>query len=333
MNLVELKNITDKYKPFYYKEVLKAAFFNLSESFDEITVLPKDLRAELESNCSLEIKSKLFVSNDKRTQKALITFDDGLSIETVLMSHEDRNTVCVSTQIGCSLGCRFCSTGKMGLKRDLTDFEIVEQIIYWQRLLKDKDKKVDNIVFMGMGEPFLNYENVISAIEIIKNVCKIGARHISVSTVGIVDKIIQFAKDEPQVNLAISLHSPDEKIRDKLIPANKKWSLTKILQAVDSYIQKTNRQVMFEYLMIDNVNDSADHAKQLVKLMKQNKLFVVNLIKYNQTGKYETSSREKMDQFRQILEKNKVKVTQRYSFGQDIKAACGQLAGEMTNSK
>jgi 23S rRNA (adenine2503-C2)-methyltransferase len=327
MKLDRLKEITDKYKPFYYKEVLKAVFFNLNESFDEMTVLSKDLREELKTDCSVDIVSELFNSSDGKTSKALISFNDKLSIETVLMAHEKHNTVCVSTQIGCALGCAFCATGKMGLKRDLTAFEIVEQVIFWQRELKKRNKKVDNIVFMGMGEPFLNYENVISAIEMIKGICKIGARHISVSTVGVIDKILLFAQDEPQVNLAISLHASNDAVRSQMIPANKKWGLHGILEAVDEYIYKTNRQVMFEYLMIEGVNDSADQAHDLVKLMKSNRLYVVNLIKYNQTGSYNSSSRDRMDEFREILEKNRVKITQRYSFGQDIKAACGQLVG------
>ena len=260
--------------------------------------------------------------------KAGILLADGLAIETVLMKHTDkRNTICVSSQVGCPLGCEFCETGKMGLKRNLTASEIVEQVLFFARYLKNKNEKVTNIVFMGMGEPFLNWENVKKAIEILNddNCLGIGARKISISTAGIIEGIEELAEEFPQINLAISLHAPDDELRGKLMPVNKKYPLAKILQAVDEYIKKTNRKVMFEYVMIDGVNDSEEQAKNLSKLLKR-PLYMVNLIAYNPTGKFQPSLPGKIKKFKAILEKAGIFTTQRYRFGTDIEAACGQLA-------
>lgn len=328
MNLSNLDKIIKGKPAFYKREIQKALFFNYIEDWHKLTVLPNDLREQLAKECSLEIEAKIFKSKDNFTEKALITLGDSSKIETVLMKHKDgHNTICVSTQVGCQMACLFCATGQMGFKRNLTVEEIMAQLVLWQRVLQKQNKKVDNIVFMGMGEPFLNYDNVLESIELIKTVSKIGARHISVSTVGIIEEIIKFAKDQPQVNLAISLHAPNNELRSELIPANNQWPIEKVMKAINDYVKITNRKVMFEYLMLKGVNDSGEQARELAQLVK-GKLFVLNLIKYNPTGKYKSSDREVIDKFKAVLEKEGVNVTERFSFGQDIKAACGQLASK-----
>jgi len=258
-----------------------------------------------------------------------MTLDDGLKIETVLMKLNDRYTVCLSSQVGCPLGCSFCATGALGFKRNLSDQEIINQAILWARYLKPQGVAIDNLVFMGMGEPFLNYDNVMKAIKFLnsQNSLNIGARKISISTVGIIEGIKKMAQEPWQLNLAISLHATRDNLRSELIPTNKKYSIKKIIQAVDDYIEETGRKVMFEYLMIKDVNDSDEEAKALVGLMRA-PLYMVNLIPYNSTGKFKASSTDRITKFKQILIDGRVNVTLRRSLGQDISAACGQLAGK-----
>jgi 23S rRNA (adenine2503-C2)-methyltransferase len=242
------------------------------------------------------------------------------------MKHnDDRFTVCVSSQVGCPLACSFCATGTMGLKRNLDSFEIITQVLLFSRYLKDK--KITNVVFMGMGEPFLNYDNVMKAIHILNDseYFNIGSRKISISTAGIVEGIERFALEDLQVNLSISLHAPNNQLRNELMPINKKYSLEKVLISVDEYILKTKRKVMFEYLMIKGVNDSLSCAKELAKLMKK-PLYMVNLIVYNPTGRFVPSDSRTIKKFKEYLEKEGIFTTQRYEFGRGINAACGQLA-------
>ncbi|MBI3671222.1 radical SAM protein [Candidatus Azambacteria bacterium] len=298
------------------------------------------------------------------TVKLLLKTGDGNFIETVLMKHipsvksqrEDatgRNTVCISSQAGCPMACSFCATGKMGLKRNLTSEEIVDQVLHFARLLKKENEKVhpvrsrahasgaspsgtagaatsngvNNIVFMGMGEPFHNYDNVMEAVRTLndKDGFNLGVRHISISTCGVVPAIKRFADEKTQVNLAISLHAPNDEVRNKIMPVNRAYNMKKLLEAVDYYIKKTNRKVMFEYILIDGINDSKENAEELAKIMKK-KLYHVNLIKYHDTGVYKTSPKEKRHDFFDILKKAGVSATFRISFGEDIDAACGQLS-------
>lgn len=313
--------------PFRLKQVKKALFIDLIGNWQEATILPFVLREKLNKHYPLEIKGEVLFSKDERTAKAVIVLKDRVSIETVLMRHKDkRNTVCVSSQVGCPLGCVFCRTGKAGFKRSLEAEEIVEQVLFFARILNKEKEKVSNIVFMGMGEPFLNYDRVLEAIRILndKDGFGIGARHISISTVGIIEGIEKLAKENLQVNLAISLHASNNNLRSKIMPANEKFPIEKIIEAVDGYIKQTNRRVMFEYLMIKEVNDSDDCAKSLAVLMKK-PLYFVNLIAYNPTGEFEPSSGQRIKRFKEILEKEGVLVTQRFRFGKEIKAACGQL--------
>jgi 23S rRNA (adenine2503-C2)-methyltransferase len=327
MNLAKVEKILEKEPAYRLKQAKKAVFRDLVDDWNQVTNLPLYLREILNKTCSLSISGEFFISKDKKTAKALITLNDGLKIESVLMRYKERNTVCVSSQVGCPLGCVFCATGKMGFKRNLEDFEIVEQVLFFARYLKELKARVTNVVFMGMGEPFLNYENVISAIKILndKEGLNIGARKFSISTVGITEGIEKLAEEKLEVNLAISLHAPDDKSRSQLMPIGKKYNIEKILETVDDYIKKTNRKVMFEYLMIKDINDSEESAKKLAKLMRR-RLYLVNLISYNPTADFQPSPKERIQRFKSILERARVYVTERYRFGREIKAACGQLA-------
>jgi 23S rRNA (adenine2503-C2)-methyltransferase len=228
------------------------------------------------------------------------------------------------------MGCVFCATGKMGFKRNLTAMEIIEQVLLFARLLKKENQRVASVVFMGMGEPFMNYDNVMAAVKVINDPkgLNIGGRHISISTCGVVEGIEKIIDEPLQVNLAISLHAPDDVLRSKIMPANIKYPLDEIMTAVLRYVRNTNRRVMFEYIMIDGVNDSDQCADELAALIKGRlslKLAFVNLIRYNPTGKFMPSTPERVKAFKTILMQAGVETTERYRFGQGIKAACGQL--------
>lgn len=327
MDLSLLDTTLSDQPKFRLQQAKEAVFKNFIESWDEAKNIPKDVREILKKSCPLDIDAKLFFSKDDSTVKALITLKDRLKIETVLMRHEKYNSICVSCQVGCPMGCTFCATGKMGFTRNLTTNEILEQIILFGRLLKKENTKIDNITYMGMGEPFMNYENVLESIRTLndKKLLNFGSRRISISTCGVIEGIGRLATENLEVNLAISLHAPNDKLRTEIMPSNRRYPLQKILQAVDNYISKTNRKVMFEYVLLKGVNDTASHALELSKLMKK-KLYMVNLILYNPTGVYTATDFTEVKNFKQILEDKGVNVTQRYRFGQDIDAACGQLA-------
>lgn len=314
---------------FRLNQAKKAVFQDLIGNWQQVSVLPLALRQRLAAECSLEIRAETFVSDNKETVKALIALNDGLKIETVLMRHKDRNTICVSSMVGCPLACEFCATGKMGFKRNLTADEIVEQVLFFNRYLKKEKQKVNSVVFMGMGEPFLNYDNVLGAIRVLngREYFSIGARHISISTVGVVEGIRKLTEESLQVNLAISLHAPNDGLRTKIMPVNKKYPLEQLLAAVKQYLAKTKRKVMFEYIMIKGVNDAPELARELIRLLLvlPKSWFMVNLISYNPTGIFKPASGDRIKEFRQILETHGIETTQRYRFGRGIKAACGQL--------
>lgn len=320
MNLSLIEHKLESQPKYRIKQVRKLIFQDLINDWDKASVLPLELREELKKDCSLEIKHQMF--DEGNTLKALIELEDGLKIESVLMKHtDDRSTVCVSSQVGCPLAYSFCATGTMGLKRNLTTEEIVMQVLLFERVCK-----VTNIVFMGMGEPFLNYDNVMSAIRMLNSAeyFNIGSRKISISTSGIIEGIERFANEDLQVNLSISLHAPNDELRSQLMPVNKKYPLKKVIEAIDDYIAKTNRKVMFEYLMIKGENDSLECARELALLMKK-PLYMVNLIVYNPTGKFKASDAKTIKKFKEYLEGQGIFTTQRYKFGRGIKAACGQL--------
>ncbi len=333
MNLEKLNDILKTEPKFRYAQVNKALWQEHISSWEEASSLPKALREKLMAECPLEINAETFKSKTgPKSVKALITLNDEEIIETVLIRQKEaRNTVCVSSQVGCPLGCAFCATGMGGFSRSLSSEEIVEQVLFWERFLKTEGKgeKIGNLVFMGMGEPFLNYNEFIKAVKFLNNeeTFNIGARRMSVSTVGITEGIKRLAGEQLQINLAISLHAAYDDLRQSLMPIAKKYSLHDLLRTVDSYITKTGRRVMFEYLMIKNVNDSEKDALELSSIMKK-PLYMVNLIPYNATGKFRPSDRDRIDAFKKILEDNGVPTTIRLSFGSGIDAACGQLKGK-----
>lgn len=335
MNLEKLEKILEKEPKYRLKQVKSALFKDLIEDWQEAGSLPQELRKKLEENCPIGIEAKIFSSPEESSLKALFTLKDGFKIESVLLRHSDgRNTVCVSSQVGCALCCQFCATGQAGFKRNLGHFEIVEQVLFFARLLRKENQKITNAVFMGMGEPFLNYEEVLRAIRVLndKDGFNLGARHFSISTVGIVEGIEKLAEESLQINLAVSLHAPDDKLRSEIMPINKKYPIEKILEATKRYIEQTKRRVMFEYIMIKDVNDSDNDAQKLAHLLKDVPLSFVNLISYNPTGIFKPSLPKRIKRFREILEKEGISCTQRYRFGKDIKAACGQL-GAFANRK
>ena len=337
MNLKLLNKLLKNEPSYRLKQAKKAIFKDLINNWDTATTLPINLREILNKEFPLSINGEILISKNKKTSKAIIILKDGQKIESVLMKHKDgRNTVCVSSQVGCPLGCIFCATGKLKFKRNLEIPEIIEQVLFFARFLRGAAPKggsplrvcprVTNIVFMGMGEPFLNYENVLGAIKILndKEYFNIGARRISISTVGIIEGIKKLAKEKLEVNLAISLHAPDDNLRQNIMPINKEYNINNVLSEVDNYIKKTKRRVMFEYLMIKDINDSVEHAKKLANLIRK-PLYFVNLITYNPTGIFSPSPPKRIQKFVNVLRKEKNSVTQRYHFGSDIDAACGQL--------
>ncbi len=331
------------YSLFRLKQAKKNVYTRLIESWDEATDLPEDLRALLSRTIVIESISprRVLESANKDAVKALFTLSDGLFIEAVLMRHDrERRTVCVSSQAGCLMNCSFCATGKLGFKRNLTAEEIVDQVLFFARLLNKKGESVTNVVYMGMGEPMNNYDNVMSSIRLLndKDGLNLGARHISISTCGIVPDIKKFMKEKLQVNLAISLHAADDKTRSRLMPINVAYPVAKLMKTAAEYAAATRRKVMFEYILISGVNDSDEHARSLAALMGKNKLYHVNLIKYHETfpkdgaancsaaAAYRAPTRERADRFFDILKKAGVSCTFRVSFGEDIAGACGQLA-------
>lgn len=329
MDLNQIKKILDGAPAFRYRQVERAVFKELISDWSQASNLPKDLKDRLQSEVRLDIPAELTGSWRQGSLKALITLEDGNKIETVLMKLNDRYTVCVSSQVGCPLACRFCATGQNGFKRNLEDGEIVEQVIFWARYLKAKQEAVDNLVFMGMGEPFLNYDNVLKAIKFLnsQDSLNIGARKISISSVGVIEGIKKLSHEPLQLNLAISLHATNDDLRSRLMPANRRYPLRQLLPAVDNYISLTGRKVMFEYLLIKDINDSEADAESLSQMMKK-PLYMVNLVVYNPTGVFQAPSPDRVNKFKAVLVKNKVNVTVRRSLGQEISAACGQLAGK-----
>lgn len=316
------------------KQIRQAVYKENILSYEDIKTIPKEIRKKLESELSVLSLSVVeeFTSRDKKSAKVVFLTSDNMQISSVLISPKmDFWTACISSQVGCPLKCGFCATGASEYKRNLTREEICDQVLYWQSYLKNVQAKLTNVVYMGMGELFLNWDNVKTSIEDLldKDLFALSARSISVSTVGIPDKIKIFSKTFPQVNLAVSLHSANNDIRDKIIPVNKKFNLDLLSRAIDDYIETTNRKVFIEYIMLAGVNDTFDDALELVAFIKKLKkpfLAHVNLIPYNETdNKYKASSAKTIKAFRDKLAENQTNATIRKSLGGNIEAACGQL--------
>lgn len=321
---------------FRIAQVQEAVFKRGISSWEEASSLPADLRAKLaEERPILSFKvSKIVCSQEDKVAKALLTLKDGLQIETVLLKPQDTWSVCVSSQVGCPLRCAFCSTGKMGFKRDLTQEEITDQVLMWyQYVRKEKlGERISSVVFMGMGEPLLNYLNVVKAARDLSrpDQLNIGARHISISTSGIADKLHKLAVDLPQANLAVSLHNADNAERSKIMPVNRRFDLDDLKKALEEYIAMTGRQVFLEYSVIENVNSRPEHLRKLadwIYSVKDNYLLHVNLIACN-LGRGEKTSDRVVKDFAAGLKAMGIGVTIRKSMGNDILAACGQLASQ-----
>jgi 23S rRNA (adenine2503-C2)-methyltransferase len=327
MDLKRLDKILEGEKPYRLKQVRRAIFKDLITDWDDATNLSLKLRGILKEEFPLSIDSRIIKSKESDAVKAIVKVSGDVLIETVLMQHStSRNTVCVSSQAGCVLGCLFCKTGKLGFKRDLDYSEIIAQVLLFQRFLKNKGSSISNIVFMGMGEPFLNYDNVLEAVRIINSneMFNIGARHISISTAGLPEKIKLFAGEGIQVNLAVSLNAPNDVLRSKIMPVNLRYKIPELIESVKYYIRKTNRKVMFEYVMIEGLNDSEENARELADLLK-GLLCLVNLIPFNGGPPLKHPMESRITAFKKILEENGIIVTRRSRFGADIDSACGQL--------
>ncbi|MGN0024365.1 MAG: 23S rRNA (adenine(2503)-C(2))-methyltransferase RlmN [Candidatus Avelusimicrobium sp.] len=317
-------------------QVQEAIFKHGISSWENASSLPANLRAKLTEDrpiLSFQV-SKIVCSQEDKVAKALLTLKDGLQIETVLLKPQDTWSVCVSSQVGCPLRCAFCSTGKMGFKRDLTQEEITDQVLMWyQYVRKEKlGERISSVVFMGMGEPLLNYLNVVKAARDLSrpDQLNIGARHISVSTSGIADKLHKLAVDLPQANLAVSLHNADNAERSQIMPVNRRYDLDDLKKALEEYIAMTGRQVFLEYSVIENVNSRPEHIRKLadwIYSVKDNYLLHVNLIACN-LGRGEKTSDRVVKDFAAALKGMGIGVTIRKSMGNDILAACGQLASQ-----
>ena len=300
-----------------------------AKTFDEMSDISKVFREELNRDFCLTLPTiyKKQVSKDG-TIKLLLELEDGAKVETALMPYRYGNAVCVTSQVGCNMGCAFCASGLLKTKRNLEAHEMVGQVLVMNELLKEKNEHVSHIVVMGTGEPFDNDENVMDFIRIVNHpkALAIGARHISVSTCGLIPGIMKYAHEGLHTNLAISLHAPNDEIRNKLMPISKAYPMDKLMEAVRYYEKTAGRRVTFEYILLDGVNDSLECAKELVELVKGTMSYI-NLIPYNPVDEhsFKRSSDKNVHKFFSYLMQHGVNTTVRKEFGNDIDAACGQL--------
>lgn len=344
LTFTELANVLKEWdQPAYRaKQVWQGLYQHLHNSPEQFTNLSKSLRKKMAENLTfMPFTVKVFQdSSDGHTRKTLFELPDKNLIEAVLMHYEQtfnierstspRRTLCISTQAGCAMGCVFCATGQMGFKRHLSSGEIVAQVIYYAQLLKAQNETVSNIVFMGMGEPFHNYENTMSAIDRLNDSegYNFGARRFTISTVGLVPQIRRFADEQRQVNLAISLHAADDDSRVEMMPINKHYKIDELLEACKYYVMKTSRRVSFEWALINGVNDTPEVAKKLAAKLR-GLMCHVNAIPLNPTTGYngKASDRQRAILFKETLEQAGIPCTIRMRRGIDINAGCGQLAG------
>lgn len=342
LEILEGKNISDSQLDnskisYRTKQITKWLYSKYEDNIYFFTDLSKTHREKLQQNFITRVLEIADIKESKISNSikfALKTIDNDI-IESVLMKHPDRYTLCISSQVGCNVGCVFCASGMFGLKRNLETYEIVEQLFLVQKFIFEKEgKKISNIVFMGMGEPLINYKNVIKALEIFTNSWgfNISKRNITISTSGILPRMYDLVRDGIRVKLALSLHSPFQEQREKLIPIAKKYHINDLLQALEYYYLNTKRRVTIEYILIKNVNDTTSHAKELVKLLRNYNMKVwVNLIPYNRIGDIylgdvllEEPDLYRIKQFEEIV-RDYCEVSVRWSLGRDIDAACGQL--------
>ena len=317
--------VNNGYKKFKAKQVYDWLYKKRVKSFSDMYNVSKSVIELLENNFTFDDITILSKQEDKDTKKYLFGLSDNNKVEAVLMYHDYGNSLCISTQVGCNMGCAFCESGRLKKVRNLNSYEMVLQIL---KIEDDINERITHVVLMGIGEPFDNYDNVINFIDIINdnNGIALGSRHITVSTCGVVPKIKEFTRYDKQVNLAISLHAPNDTIRNKIMKINKAYPIKELISAIKEYINITNRRVTFEYIMLNGVNDTKECAYELSKLLKGINCYV-NIIPYNETShiEFKKSSKESILLFYDILKKNKISVTIRKEFGSKVSAACGQL--------
>ncbi|HBF41735.1 MAG TPA: 23S rRNA (adenine(2503)-C(2))-methyltransferase RlmN [Anaerolineaceae bacterium] len=333
LNLKTLEELFASWgEPVYRaRQLWHAVYVELVPNFEAISTFPKSLRTRLNENIDfshLEAMDRIS-SSDQETIKTLFSLPDKRMIEAVMMHYDVRDTLCISSQSGCAMGCVFCATGQMGFMRNLTSGEIVEQVIYYARVLKEMGKKVTNVVVMGMGEPFHNYDAVLAAIDRLNDPSgmNLGARRFTISTVGLVPGIKRFTAEKRQVNLAVSLHAGNDALRASMMPVDKKYPLADLMAAIREYLKTTNRRITFEWALIQGVNDSEADALELVDLI-QGMLCHVNVIPLNPTQNFagKATTRERARAFKETLESRGIPCTIRLRRGIDIQAGCGQLA-------
>lgn len=330
-----IKELLAKWKQpaFRANQIWEGIYRNLKSSPLEWSNLPaslKNIMVEKAEFTGLKPVDRL-ESSDRMTVKTLFTTRDGHAVEAVLMKYDERRTLCISTQAGCAMGCVFCATGQMGFSRNLTSGEIVEQVLFYARELKKDDEVVTNIVVMGMGEPFLNYDNTLDAVDRLNDPrgYNLGARRFTISTVGLVPQIRDFAEEKRQVNLAVSLHAANDTLRSNLLPVNRKYPLSELIPACRDYVETTGRRITFEWALIDNVNDRLQDAKELAELIR-GMICHVNVIPLNPTGQFtgKATSLDRARAFADALNATGIPCTIRLRRGVDIQAGCGQLAGK-----
>lgn len=332
LELHELEELVERieHHPYRARQIWHGLYTELAPSYDAITSLSKKLRTSLAQLLPFNQPRVVNVikSADKRTSKILFELSDNEAIEAVLMLYNKRRTICISTQVGCAMGCAFCATGKSGFTRNLSPGEIVSQVVSFARLLASRGEKITNVVYMGMGEPFLNYDAVMKSIRILNDHqgFNLGARSFTISTVGIVPGIERFAQENTQVNLAISLHTADDRLRTQLVPINRTYPLSQLMTACRNYIKVTHRRLTFEVVLIDKVNDRISDAQKIADLLS-GMLCHVNLIALNPIpeSSFRPSSRQQVDAFAQKLIDEGINTTIRVERGINIAAACGQL--------
>ena len=327
ISLKELETffVGNGYKKFTAKQVYDWLYKKRVKCFNEMHNVSKNVIELLEENFCFNDLEILAKNEDIDVKKYLFGLSDNNKVEAVLMYHDYGNSLCISTQVGCNMGCAFCESGRLKKVRNLESHEMVLQIL---KIEEDINVRISHVVLMGIGEPFDNYDNVISFINIINdnNGIALGSRHITVSTCGVVPKIKEFTNYDKQVNLAISLHAPNNEIRDKLMNINKAYKIEELMDSIKDYIKVTNRRVTFEYIMLQGINDTKDCAIELSNLLKGMNCYV-NLIPYNETShiEFKKSSQKTILEFYDILKKNNINVTIRREFGSKVSAACGQL--------
>ena len=320
-------------KKFKATQVFEWLYEKRVSSFEEMSNVKKNVIQVLQQDYVMELLKIMDILTDVDVHKYLFQLSDGEKVEAVLMKHDYGNSICVSTQVGCNMGCTFCESGRLKKRRNLEAYEMVLQLLMVEEHLGER---ISHVVLMGIGEPFDNYENVMKFIDIINHPkgMAIGARHITISTCGIIPKIKEFMKEKRQVNLAISLHAPNDSLRSRLMPINKAYPLTELIPVLKEYVDETHRRLTFEYIMLKGINDQKVHAIELAKLLRGINCYV-NLIPYNETShiEYEKSSKERILQFYDTLKKEKINVTIRREFGSKVMAACGQLRSHYEEGK